>query len=427
MKKEELKKLESTLWQTADTLRANSDLKSSEYSTPVLGIIFLRFADNKYCAHEKAINAEFERLKGTRRERKIEAIAIEKCGFYLPPKARYDYLLHLPEKEDSADAMKQAMKLIEKHKPELKDTLPQDEYFRLVRKPESRTIPKQLLKNFADKNTISSLYEACKPDILEGQFRPMIAVFQYLRSVVDGIIGQSDIEAAKRRIDELLDQSVVTAKDGSQSWQETSPTYKIVQKGKTLDLSKINFDKLKEEFKAVEHKHIEISSLRGFIEKKLEEMLKDNSTRTDFAKRLQDIINQYNAGGMTTENYYDQLVDHLADLKEENERHIKEHLTKDELELFDILKKEKMTKAEEVKVKNAAKHLLKLLTKKRPKVLVQDWFKDGQSRERVKSAVLDTLNAELPDSYDRVLFQSVSSRAYDLIYEYASKGLKWAA
>jgi type I restriction enzyme M protein len=48
MTTEQLKKLEATLWQTADTLRANSDLKSSEYSTPVLGLIFLKFADNKY-------------------------------------------------------------------------------------------------------------------------------------------------------------------------------------------------------------------------------------------------------------------------------------------------------------------------------------------------------------------------------------------
>ena len=292
----------------------------------------------------------------------------------------------------------------------------------------------QLLKKDEDwkefkvyENTISALYEASKPEILDGQFRPMIAVFQYLRGVVDGITGQVDIEAAKRRINELLDQSVVTAKDGTRSWQETSPTYKIVQKGKTLDLSKINFDKLKEEFKAVEHKHIEITSLRGFIEKKLEEMLKDNSTRTDFAKKLQDIIDSYNAGGMTTENYYDQLVDYTANLKEEDERHIKKGLTKDELELFDILKQEKMTKAEEVKVKNAAKHLLRRLTKERPKVLVQDWYKDSQSRERVKSAVMDTLNAELPSSYDRVLFQAVSTRAYELIYDYAAKGMKWAA
>lgn len=150
MNKEQLKQLEKTLWHTADTLRANSDLKSSEYSTPVLGLIFLRFADNKYSKYEAEINAEFKKLKGTRRERPIHEIAVERCGFYLPPEARYDYLLNLPEKENIAKAIKNAMVLIEKYKPELKDTLPQDEYFRLVRKPEYKVIPKQLLKNFAD-------------------------------------------------------------------------------------------------------------------------------------------------------------------------------------------------------------------------------------------------------------------------------------
>jgi len=150
MTTEELKKLEATLWQTADTLRANSDLKSSEYSTPVLGLIFLKFADNKYSQYETEIKDEFEKLKGSRRERPIHEIAIEKCGFYLPQQARYEYLLNLPEKEDIAKALKKAMQVIEQYKPELKDTLPQDEYFRLVRKPEYRTIPKQLLKNFAD-------------------------------------------------------------------------------------------------------------------------------------------------------------------------------------------------------------------------------------------------------------------------------------
>ena len=150
MTSEELKRLEATLWQTADTLRANSDLKSSEYSTPVLGLIFLKFADNKYSLCEAEINAEYQKLKGSRRERAIEEIAIEKCGFYLPPESRYEYLLNLPEKEDIAKALKKAMQLIEQYKPELKDTLPQDEYFRLVGKPEYRGIPKQLLKNFAD-------------------------------------------------------------------------------------------------------------------------------------------------------------------------------------------------------------------------------------------------------------------------------------
>src|ERR1700737_619038 len=78
--KEELKQLEADLWSAADNLRANSDLKSSEYATPVLGLIFLKFADNNYRRHEAGIIAEYQKLKGTRRERKLSDIAIEQCG-----------------------------------------------------------------------------------------------------------------------------------------------------------------------------------------------------------------------------------------------------------------------------------------------------------------------------------------------------------
>src|SRR5215467_1439381 len=68
MTKDQLKQLERELWNAADNLRANSDLKSSEYSTPVLGLIFLKFADNNYRRHEAEIVAEYQKLKGTRRE-----------------------------------------------------------------------------------------------------------------------------------------------------------------------------------------------------------------------------------------------------------------------------------------------------------------------------------------------------------------------
>jgi type I restriction enzyme M protein len=148
MNKEALKQLENDLWRSADTLRANSDLKSTEYSTPVLGLIFLKFADNRYRRFEKEILREYTRLKGTRREKPLGDIAIEKCGFYLPEHARYDYLLNLPEKEDMARAIKKAMEAIEEYKPELRSVLPGDEYFRLTRTDKS--IPAQLLKNFSN-------------------------------------------------------------------------------------------------------------------------------------------------------------------------------------------------------------------------------------------------------------------------------------
>ncbi len=150
MTKEQLKQLEKDLWFAADTLRANSDLKPSEYSLPVLGIIFLRFADNNYRRHEAEITAEFAKKQGTRMERPIEDIAVERCGFYLPPEARYDYLLNLPESADVAAAIKKAMKLIEQHKVELDGVLPVNEYAVFNRTPESRTIPHQLIRAFAN-------------------------------------------------------------------------------------------------------------------------------------------------------------------------------------------------------------------------------------------------------------------------------------
>ena len=80
----------------------------------------------------------------------MEEIAIEKCGFYLDAKARYDYLLNLPEKENIAKAIRAAMASIENTKPELRGVLPQEEYDRFTRSLKNQHIPKDLLKLFSD-------------------------------------------------------------------------------------------------------------------------------------------------------------------------------------------------------------------------------------------------------------------------------------
>ncbi|HUN21749.1 MAG TPA: N-6 DNA methylase [Anaerolineales bacterium] len=149
MNSEQLKDLENSLWKAADKLRADSGLKASEYSTPILGLIFLRFASIRYNKVKAEIKAELEAQKNSRNQLKEEEIAILKCGFYLPPEAEYDYLLSLSEKTDIAKAIKDAMELIERYKPELKDSLPKDEYFKLYTK-DDRSLPKSLLKTFKD-------------------------------------------------------------------------------------------------------------------------------------------------------------------------------------------------------------------------------------------------------------------------------------
>ena len=276
-------------------------------------------------------------------------------------------------------------------------------------------------------NTQSSLCEACKPEIFNLAPRPLIAVIQYLRRIIDMHVEQADIDEISQKISELLDESVVVDNAEKFAVKEHLAEYKIVQQGKTWDLSKIDFEKLKEDFAEATYKHIEIAEMRAFIEDKLRQMLEQNHTRVDFAQKLQEIIDQYNAGGSSTENYFEDLMKFTEGMKDEDERHIREGLTEDELELYDTLRKDKLSKAEEQKVKLAAKHLITRLLDEHPKVLVQDWWKDGQTQRKVKSAVEQVLDEDLPDSYDRVLFKEKSDNVFNLIVDFAAQGKKWAA
>ncbi len=149
MTPEQLKDLENKLWQAADKLRVDSGLKASEYATPILGLIFLRFASLRFNRIMPDIQATLKAQNGSRLQQTEVEMAIVSCGFYLPEEARYDYLLSLPEEVDIARAIKHAMEEIERYKPELADSLPKDEYFKLY-SDEDRSLPKSLLKIFAD-------------------------------------------------------------------------------------------------------------------------------------------------------------------------------------------------------------------------------------------------------------------------------------
>ena len=149
MTNEQLKKLEDDLWGSANSLRAYGGLKAADYAVPVLGLIFLRFADNKYSHYETEIDAEYLADKGTRMERSIESIALTKCGFYLPAHARYDFLLNLPGEVSLAKALREAMEGIEEFQDEkFKDVLPKEAYFDIEKK-KANILP-QLLKTFSD-------------------------------------------------------------------------------------------------------------------------------------------------------------------------------------------------------------------------------------------------------------------------------------
>lgn len=115
----DLTELQSKLWEAADQLRANSGLKASEYSTPVLGLIFLRYADLRFAV----VHEELEG-KGSGR-RKIGPADYHARGvLYLPEQARFDYLLDLPEGADLGRSVNDAMAAVEATNPDLDGVLP---------------------------------------------------------------------------------------------------------------------------------------------------------------------------------------------------------------------------------------------------------------------------------------------------------------
>jgi type I restriction enzyme M protein len=126
MQGKQLRKLEAELWRAADQLRANSKLTASEYSMPVLGLIFLRHAYNRF----QKVKVEIEKDLPTHPQRGKRALTKkdfeEQNSMFLPDKAQFDYLVSLPESVDIGDAIDNAMKLIEDEYDNLKGVLPKN-------------------------------------------------------------------------------------------------------------------------------------------------------------------------------------------------------------------------------------------------------------------------------------------------------------
>lgn len=282
------------------------------------------------------------------------------------------------------------------------------------------------IKEVSDKfkvitNLMHNLYEASKPEIFEynwnnNKFAPLV----YLNGLFTNSVDDKKIEKARRQLSKILDVSVTAQESVEES------TDIIINGEKVIDLSKIDFDELKQEFKQAKYKAIQIEDLKDYIEKLLEQMLKRNKTRRKFSERYQSIIDRYNSGTNEAEYYFEQLEKLLEELKEEQNRHTLEGLTEEELEIYDLLlvKGKSLNKEETQKVKIAAKNLYKKLSENRESLLVVDWYKDENTTLNLKKAVTDSLDADLPISYDKDLFQSKINLLMSVFIDKAVQGMR---
>jgi type I restriction enzyme R subunit len=270
-------------------------------------------------------------------------------------------------------------------------------------------------------NSIVSLYDSAKPEIYQfPDIKVKKEVFEYLCDIVDRNQDDIKLENARKRVNDLLDNSVISKGDLVKDPHEV---YKI-KKYSSIDLSKLDFNKLREEFRKREHKNIEFADLREFMEIKLMQMIRVNKTRGKFLERFKKIVEEYNSGSMTIEQAYKETTRLFEELTEEEKRAAQEGMTEEELELFDLLKKEKMTKEEEKQVKLAAKQLLQRLKEGKDKILRKDWEKDRRTRVIVQNQIRNILADYLPEppTYDDSIFEEKVTLTFQHFYALAAEG-----
>jgi type I restriction enzyme, R subunit len=197
-----------------------------------------------------------------------------------------------------------------------------------------------------------------------------------------------------------------------------------------VDLSRIDFEKLREEFASkVRRKHAAIQDIRDLVEQKLAQMLARNPLRMDYYKKYQEIIADYNRekDRATVEQTFAELMALAASLDAEQKRAVEEGLTDDELALFDLLFREKISKADRERLKQASRSLLESL-----RSLVQPmpaWTQNSATQSEVKVFILDKLYETMPQPpFTEDDIEQASDKIYNFIWaKSAGGGADWTA
>jgi type I restriction enzyme R subunit len=199
--------------------------------------------------------------------------------------------------------------------------------------------------------------------------------------------------------------------------------------GLTVDLSQIDFEKLRNEFASkVRRKHAALQDIRDVVEKKLAQMLARNPMRMDYYRKYQEIIADYNRekDRATVEATFAQLVELAASLDAEQKRAAEEGLTDDELALFDLLFKDSISKKDRERLKHASQGLLASVRKLLAPM--PGWVQNATTQAEVKVFILDRLYESLPrPPFTDTETEDIASRVYDYVWQRSASGRDLAA
>ena len=198
-----------------------------------------------------------------------------------------------------------------------------------------------------------------------------------------------DISAVMGQIGQVLDHSIT----GIAIRNQGPPS---------IDLSTIDFEALAKKFQQKKHKKTELEELKALIAAQLARLVQLNPTRTNYLDKFETLIASYNAGSRSVEEVYKQLLQLSQQLSQEQQRHIRENLSEEELAMFDILLQSApdLSDSDRAKVKQSARELVERIKA----LLVLNWQQKSSARAKLKLQIEEALDIGLPRAYTPELY-----------------------
>lgn len=256
------------------------------------------------------------------------------------------------------------------------------------------------------------LFKAILPDARANEFLGRRTVIREIERRIKSKSDPVSIADFMKGVENLLDESIAT--DGYLVGADAEDHIK--------DLSQIDFDALKSRFDKGK-KHTELERLKSAIDRSLSKMVEQNPARIDFKERFKKLIEEYNAGSINVDIIFQELVAFTQELNDEEERHIRENLSQEELAIFDILTRPDMqlTVRETEEIKQVCRELLNTLKADK---LVLDWKKKQNTVADVTVAIEMALDSGLPPKYEKAIYEFKCRIVYEHVYDaYSGEGI----
>ncbi|MFG1691360.1 type I restriction endonuclease subunit R [Gemmatimonadota bacterium] len=254
---------------------------------------------------------------------------------------------------------------------------------------------------------VEALFKAILPDTAANELAPIRAAIRAVDLKLRAPGEPVDISMVTSQVEALLDRSVAAEGYIIREVPDAGDEYRI-------DLSKIDFEALAKRFEKGKAR-TQAERLKALLERKLDVMVRQNRTRHDLLERFEKMIDDYNAGIISAEEFLERLSQFAKDLTEEERRGISENLSEEELAVLDLLLKPSvdLTKDERESVKGVAHELIETLRREK---LILDWRKKQQSRAAVRLTIEETLD-RLPEAFDKTLYEQKCDLVYQHVYE----------